>query len=106
MHGEEAGAREERARDEEDARVVVAPRGPGDQRADDGGDHGRGEHEREVRVVVLPAQVGAGLFDQEPETEDGQGEVQHPDRGPQRGGPADGEPRGSRGPAGPACARP
>ena len=46
------------------------------------------EHEREVRVVVLPAEVGARLFDQEPEAEDRQGEVQDPDRGPQ--GRADG----------------
>jgi hypothetical protein len=85
VHREEARAGEERARDEEDARVVVAVRGTRDEEADQRGDHRGGEHQTEVRLVLLPAQVGAGLLDQQPEPERGQREVEHPHRGPELG---------------------
>ena len=75
---------DERARHEEDARVVVGVRGVGDQDADPPGDDGGGDDQAEVGVVVLPSEVGARFGEQQPEAEDGQGEVHDPDRGPQR----------------------
>ena len=97
VHREEPHAGDERARHEEDARIVVGVRGVGDQDADPPGDERGGEDQAEVGVVVLPPDVGARLGEQQPETEDGQGEVHDPDRGPQRRRPPEGDPGPGRG---------
>ena len=80
VQGEEARAGDEGEPDQEQAGVAPAQRGLTDRVAEPGADDAGGEHDPEMRRVVLPAQVEARGSEQDAERD----ERKRTDRGPDR----------------------
>lgn len=78
MQGEEPGADQERESDEEHPRVAAPPGCFAHDEAEQRTYECDGEHEPEVRTVILPVDVPLGLREQKDEADRRQGEGESP----------------------------
>ena len=78
VQAEKARARDERKRDEEETGVPPPPCGDADRVSEGCRDRGRGEHEPEVRGLVLPSLVDGRPRQQEPEQHERSGDQHEP----------------------------
>ncbi len=78
VQAEEAGARDEGERDEEESSVASSARGRADRPAERRGHRGCSEHEPEVRLLVLPADIDRRACEQDREQNERSGDDGEP----------------------------